>query len=48
MYMGKPSYQLANSTHTFLQIFTVPIYLKSKHNISFSDGLCLYDPKVLL
>ena len=27
--------------HTFLQIFTVPIYLKSKHNISFSDGLCL-------
>ena len=34
--------------HTFLQIFTVPIYLKSKHNISFSDGLCLYDPDVLL
>ena len=27
--------------HTFLQIFTVLIYLKSKHNVSFSDGLCL-------
>ena len=34
--------------HTFRQIFTVPIYLKSKHNISFSDGLSLYDPNVLL
>ena len=34
--------------HTSLQTFTVQIYLKSKHNVSFSDGLCLYYPDVLL